>query len=161
MNPSRAVALNVRLWHIDGTTSSRKRNSGMADESEAIVPQAGAIPLRDGQVCLITSRAGRWIIPKGMIDPGMTPEQAALQEAWEEAGLRGAIRSGSVGAYRYEKWGRTFDVAVYVMAVTDVADSWPEADFRRRRWLTAADAARCIDHAELRGLFERALVGLA
>jgi 8-oxo-dGTP pyrophosphatase MutT (NUDIX family) len=30
----------------------------------------------------------RWDLPKGVADPGETPRDAALREAWEEAGLR-------------------------------------------------------------------------
>ena len=35
--------------------------------------QAAAIPIRLGQVCLITSRNGkRWVVPKGCLEPGKT-----------------------------------------------------------------------------------------
>jgi 8-oxo-dGTP pyrophosphatase MutT (NUDIX family) len=30
----------------------------------------------------------RWDLPKGLADPGETPREAAVREAWEEAGLR-------------------------------------------------------------------------
>ena len=54
--------------------------------------QAATIPVRDGRVCLVTSSNGRrWVLPKGQIDPGHTPAEAALVEAWEEAGLVGAL----------------------------------------------------------------------
>ena len=44
----------------------------------------------------ITSRNGkRWVIPKGWIDPGQTAGETALQEAWEEAGLTGALERPS------------------------------------------------------------------
>jgi len=61
-----------------------------------MLTQAGAIPYRmaDGklEVLLVTSReTGRWVIPKGHIDDGMTPQTAASQEAWEEAGVTGEI----------------------------------------------------------------------
>ena len=53
--------------------------------NDAYIRQSGAIPLRNGRVCLITSSNGkRWVIPKGLIDPGHTAGETALQEAWEE-----------------------------------------------------------------------------
>jgi 8-oxo-dGTP pyrophosphatase MutT (NUDIX family) len=38
-------------------------------------------------VCHTTGTA-RWDLPKGMADPGEAPRDAAVREAWEEAGLR-------------------------------------------------------------------------
>ncbi len=37
---------------------------------------------------LVFLRRGKWDLPKGKIDPGETPEQAALREVSEETGLR-------------------------------------------------------------------------
>ena len=43
------------------------------------------------EILLITSRGSqRWIIPKGWPMAEKTPAQAALQEAWEDAGVKGA-----------------------------------------------------------------------
>ena len=53
---------------------------------------------------LITSRGtGRWIIPKGWPMPGRTLAQAALREAYEEAGIRGIVETSSIGSYQYYK----------------------------------------------------------
>ena len=49
-----------------------------------LVPQAAAVPMRAGRVCLISSRGGkRWVVPKGRLERGRGPEVIALQEAWE------------------------------------------------------------------------------
>ncbi len=109
------------------------------------------VPLRNGKVCLITSRkTGQWIVPKGMIDPGFTAEEAALQEAWEEAGLEGRIEGDPVGSYRYEKWEREYQVLLYVMRVTEVHDEWEEAHQRERYWATFAEAREMIFDRQLR-----------
>jgi 8-oxo-dGTP pyrophosphatase MutT (NUDIX family) len=43
-------------------------------------------------VCLIATAGGkRWQLPKGGIDPGETPEQAAVREVREETGLKGTL----------------------------------------------------------------------
>lgn len=89
---------------------------------------------------MITSlRSGTWGFPKGMIDPGETPEETALKEAYEEAGLGGAIVGRSLGRYRYEKWGDTLDVEVFLMAVDTCDATWHEMDLRQRRWVALGD----------------------
>src|SRR5947209_10505031 len=106
------------------------------DES---IRQAAALPLRKGRVCLITSRNGkRSVIPKGWIEPGQTAGETALQEAWEEAGLVGALEREPIGSYLYEKEGRRYHVIVFVMRVTSVAQEWPERSFRQRSWVSPA-----------------------
>jgi 8-oxo-dGTP pyrophosphatase MutT (NUDIX family) len=118
----------------------------MADIPDYI-RQAAAIPVRDGQICLVTSSSGkRWVIPKGMLEPGSTTGQIALQEAWEEAGLVGVLHPEPVGTYLYEKLGGTHFVTVFLMEVTDEAPQWPERQLRQREWLNTADALdRLVD----------------
>jgi 8-oxo-dGTP pyrophosphatase MutT (NUDIX family) len=108
----------------------------MQNSGESI-RQAAALPLRRGRVCLITSRNGkRFVIPKGWIEPGQTAGETALQEAWEEAGLLGALQREPIGSYLYEKDGQRYHVTVFVMKVTSVAQDWPERSFRQRTWVS-------------------------
>jgi 8-oxo-dGTP pyrophosphatase MutT (NUDIX family) len=114
--------------------------------------QAAVVPLSDGQVGLVTSSSGRrWVVPKGMIDPGHSAGEAALVEAWEEAGMVGVLDPEPVGSYLYEKYGRTHHVLVYVLRVTEEAVDWPERDVRKREW---CDPAEAIDRIEEPGLKE-------
>lgn len=114
------------------------------------IRQAAALPLRRGRVCLITSRNGkRWVIPKGWIDPGQTAGETALQEAWEEAGLTGALEREPIGSYLYEKEGQRYHVTVFVMKVTTVAQDWPERSFRQRSWVSPAGFFERIEESDL------------
>jgi 8-oxo-dGTP pyrophosphatase MutT (NUDIX family) len=68
----------------------------MVPPPESIYRQSGAVPfrVRDGtiEVLLITSlTSGRWIIPKGIIEPQLSSAASAAQEAFEEAGVRGEL----------------------------------------------------------------------
>ena len=126
------------------------------------ISQASAIPyrLRDGRVefCLITTiKRRRWAFPKGIIDAGETPEETALKEAFEEAGLHGRILGEPLGRYGYEKWGTTLTVTVMLMEVCRADQSWPEAELRQRRWATPAEALELLSDANLRRLFHDAL----
>lgn len=128
---------------------------------DRFIRQAAAVPLRDGQICLVTSSSGkRWVIPKGMIDPGKTPAEIALQEAWEEAGLLGVL-GAPLGTYQYEKYGGTYLVTVYAMQVNESRDDWPERTVRRRAWLSLDEALELIEEEGLREIMRRAAGGVA
>lgn len=103
----------------------------------------------DLEVLLITSRSsGDWIVPKGMVDPGFTCEEAALQEAWEEAGVRGRLGPylGQIDTYK----GRTaVRIQFYALFVEEVLDKWLEQNYRRRRWFLAKEAAARVRDREL------------
>lgn len=108
------------------------------------------------EVLLITSRdTGRWVIPKGWPIDGKNPAQSAAQEAWEEAGVRGASQDQALGLYAYDKTRKTKEalpcvVAVYPLRVEALAAQFPERSERRRRWFSADRAARLVAEPELR-----------
>ena len=53
---------------------------------------AGGLVVRGPLILLISTQAGkRWQLPKGHIEEGETPEQAALREVREETGVTGRI----------------------------------------------------------------------
>ncbi len=118
-----------------------------------VVRQAAAIPLLDGRVCMVTSRSGRrWVLPKGRIEVKQSAADAAVAEAWEEAGLVGRLAPHPVGAYEYEKYGQTHVVQVFVLQVDSVRTNWPEKHERTREWVTPEDAIGRIEEPELRAM---------
>lgn len=115
------------------------------------VRQAAAIPIRDGLVCMVTSRSGRrWVIPKGRIEVRQTAADAAATEAWEEAGVLGTLSADPVGTFGYEKDGREHQAVVFVLSVDEVREQWPEQFERRREWVTPEEAVTRIEEPELR-----------
>jgi 8-oxo-dGTP pyrophosphatase MutT (NUDIX family) len=48
---------------------------------------------------LVQTRGGRWIFPKGGVEPGLTPAQSAALEAFEEAGVHGRMEAISFTRY--------------------------------------------------------------
>lgn len=130
----------------------------MATASDWIA-QAAALPVKGGQLCLVTSSSGRrWVIPKGMMELGKTAGEIALQEAWEEAGLMGTLLPEPVGSYLYEKYGRPHHVTVFLMHVVDAAEDWPEKNLRQRSWLKPAQALARLEEKPLRDIVRSALV---
>ena len=121
-----------------------------------LLQQAAAIPVRSGQVCVVSSRSGkRWVIPKGCLEPGKTAGEIALQEAWEEAGLTGTLSTEPVGSYIYEKAGLTCHVVVFLLNVTQVLDDFPEREVREREWVSGAEVLDRIEDPGLRELLRK------
>jgi len=107
------------------------------------------------EVLLVTSSSGkRWIIPKGIVEEDLSPAESAAQEAMEEAGVVGVVGAQPVGEYQYDKWGGTCIVAVYLLEVREVLEMWQEAAFRRREWLSLADARARTSDEGLKRVFE-------
>lgn len=130
------------------------------------VRQACAIPYRLRgdriEVCLVTSmKKRRWIFPKGVVEHEETHVEAALKEAWEEAGLRGRITRPPIGAYRSKKWGAELVVKCYLMQVVRQFERWPEVDLRNRCWIDVDDLDVDALSSEQRAMFALALKTLA
>ena len=128
---------------------------------DAFPEQAAAIPMRRAgrtlQICVIRRKdANRWGIPKGLVDPGDTHEETALNEAWEEAGISGRLLGAAIGTYRYRKWGSRLTVSVYVMEVLEQAERWEESAFRQRRWVPFAEAGVLLADHPVAPLLDRA-----
>lgn len=115
---------------------------------------------------LATTRNGqRWIIPKGNVDSGRRPQEAAAQEALEEAGLVGVIGEDCIGTFVYSKLkpeGATLtEVDVYYLNVSRQLSDWPEKHEREilRCSVSSALSLICIpslarlirSHFDMRG----------
>ncbi|MEL7116910.1 MAG: NUDIX hydrolase [Pseudomonadota bacterium] len=106
------------------------------------------------QVLLVTSRTTkRWIVPKGWPMPGATPHEAALTEAWEEAGVKGRAIGNSLGIFSY---GKRYEgdvlpcvVAVFAVKVGTLAAGYPEVKERKRKWFSRKKAAALVMEPEL------------
>lgn len=130
------------------------------------IRQIGALPYRsdangDVEVMLITSReTRRWVIPKGNPIAGLAPHEAAAQEAYEEAGVRGIASPEAIGEYAYVKRhrmraDRDLIVTVFPLAFTEQLVDWPERGQRDTRWFPLEQAAALVDESDLRTLIER------
>jgi 8-oxo-dGTP pyrophosphatase MutT (NUDIX family) len=112
------------------------------------------------EVLLISSLdTGRWIIPKGWPMDGMRPAEAAAQEAWEEAGLRGRVFDDVLGLYSYSKFldedlAIACIVVVFPLEVSHIEEAFPEAGQRKRKWMSRKKAAARVDEPELKRIIE-------
>ena len=128
--------------------------------------QYGALPYRVGngsrpEFMLVTSReTQRWIIPKGWPKKGKSPRRSAAREAFEEAGVVGAIGKRAVGSFSYEKRLRngamvTCEVRVFPLQVKRQDKAWPEKEERKIKWLSATKAAEKVKEPRLGEIIRR------
>lgn len=122
--------------------------------------QAGVIAHRTGvggpEILLVTSRSsGRWIIPKGNIEPELTARESAAMEAYEEGGVKGYVHTSPIGVYRHGT-GDTRPVVVFLMDVRRELSDWPEARERQRQWVAPNDAIDAVEEVDLKELISMA-----
>ena len=118
---------------------------------EPLVQQAAALPFRNGQLCLVTSRSRRrWVIPKGAVESFQTPPEAAHAEAWEEAGLLGTLAPEPLGSYDYFKEGIPHRAVVYALEVHTERNVWPERMERTREWVSPDVAVNRLEEPQLK-----------
>ncbi|MCP4129203.1 MAG: NUDIX hydrolase [Gammaproteobacteria bacterium] len=118
--------------------------------------QSAVVPYRKKkgklEILLITSRRKkRWIIPKGVIEQPLTPQQSAAKEGLEEAGIQGKVSKAAIGSYQFQKWNKTCTVKVYCMKVEKAHKVWRET-WRKRKWVSLDTAGRLIQKKKLRNI---------
>ncbi len=130
-------------------------NLGWEYEQSAVIPYqiVAGIP----QILLITSlKKKRWVLPKGLIEPGMSPQDSAAKEAREEAGIGGTVLPDCLGTYQYEKWKGICTVEVFLMKVTFQLDHWLEQGLRNREWVSVEEAVSRIKEPDLKAIIAKA-----
>lgn len=131
---------------------------------------AGGIVLRQAQdkfskskwEVLLTkhSQNKHWSFPKGLIDPGQTPQEAALREVKEEGGVEAQIQD-KVGYSKYVyilKGEKIFKVVTYFL-MRYVSGSPKDHDFEVEEagWYKPADALKQLTFSQDKELLKKAL----
>jgi 8-oxo-dGTP pyrophosphatase MutT (NUDIX family) len=124
-----------------------------ASASHGTPTHAGGVVFRvvgnQRQYLLVRARdpAGAWVFPKGHIEVGESPEQAALREVAEEAGVRATIVA-DLGELPIDRGSS----AMFLMKL----EGSEHAAERATAWLTANDALNSLGFAESRALLATA-----
>jgi len=123
------------------------------------IEQAGGIAVRrDGDrwsVLLVRAKKDPtvWIFPKGHIEPGETPEAAALRETREEAGIEGEL-VGPIGApLEFQSGREAVRVRYFLIRATEEAES---SEGRAKKWYEIDDAVRHVTFDGARQLLREA-----
>ena len=166
--PSWALAGRDRIVHSAAMSTGEWRLTKGWARARADQPSAKFIPLSQlrrmrgseqvAAVCyrvrasgieflLVETRGGRWIFPKGGVESGLTPAQAAALEAFEEAGVHGRMEEAPFARYVRRKRGGTGKSATLELAANahlcEVLRLDPPQEFDRNpTWFSAEKAKR-------------------
>jgi 8-oxo-dGTP pyrophosphatase MutT (NUDIX family) len=119
----------------------------MADPTHAggiVVRQDKGVPL----YLLVTARRNdrEWVLPKGHIEPGESPEQAAIREVREEAGVEADLVE-QIGTTTFVVDGRTVRTRFFLLSYLR---GELEGEGRRLAWCSFDDAHQRLSFEETR-----------
>jgi 8-oxo-dGTP pyrophosphatase MutT (NUDIX family) len=133
----------------------------------------GVVFVRGGsgeiRILILQHEGGKWMLPKGTIEAGETPEAVALREVREETGLSQVRIVKDLGEERYSFFWRTedafYDKTVHYFLLEFLGGEEPvpqrEEGFVAVEWVTLEDAMTRIKYKETREIVRRARDALA
>ncbi len=126
----------------------------MSDSAQLLVEKAGGVIIRENEgkpeVYIVhRPRHDDWSLPKGHIDSGETPVQAALREVTEEVGFHCTVER-ELPPYIYTMPdGNQSIVHFFEMKVVDEDISETDGEVDEGRWVSVAQAVALISYHSL------------
>ncbi|MEJ2425335.1 MAG: histidine phosphatase family protein [Candidatus Thiodiazotropha sp.] len=152
---TRASALGNRFPFPDHNGHEMRERPAYYYRQSAVIPYR----MRQGKVEFLvigSQKQKHWVVPKGIVEPGMSLQDSAAKEALEEAGITGVVGEETLGQYEYKKWGGVCTVQVYPMRVEQILpeDAWEESH-RGREWVSVQKAIQRIEQSALKKILKQ------
>jgi len=98
------------------------------------------------------TNASHWVLPKGHLEPGETPEAAAIREVREETGILATIRR-PVGALHFQVGDEQVRAQFFLMEYqTEVG----KGELREKRWCTFDEGLELLTFPDTQELLQEA-----
>ena len=149
--------------------SSKRSRGGGSRGGGSREFSAGGVVVRDGQVVVIvptrTAADGSRVLalPKGHVDPGETPIEAAGREVREETGIVAEpVCELGESRYWYRREGRTIGktVAFFLFSFVEGDTADHDDEVEEVRWIALTEAETALSHTAEREMVTLALAYL-
>lgn len=137
--------------------SRSRRGSGRARRARVETSAGGVVFRRANEalVLLIRDPYDNWGLPKGHIEGGETPEQAAVREVEEETGLVGlevVTQLPTIDWYFRDKGRLVHKFCHFFLLEAGVGEAVPQLDegITACQWLPLAEAVQTVSYANAR-----------
>ena len=125
----------------------------------------GVVVNAEGRVLLVSQHGTSWSLPKGHLEEGETPLEAALREIREESGVSRLELVRPLGSYSRHRLGadggedrselKTIHLFLFRTDETELAPA--DADNPEARWVERGRVAEMLTHAKDREFFASVL----
>jgi 8-oxo-dGTP pyrophosphatase MutT (NUDIX family) len=153
--PWRVILLNSS-WHLELDELEPSTENGNSRSGVRIIEiSAGGIVRAKGKILVLQTLTGEWVLPKGKLEAGESPAEAAVREAREEAGvLTTVVRKLESTRYTRQLASHPVEKTVhwFLMEATDTRVQAAEQEFRVAEWVTVDEAASRLRWDEQRTL---------
>ena len=126
------------------------------------VSAGGVVLNQDGKVLVVNQRGSSWSLPKGHVDPGEEPLEAAIREVKEESGVDGLKFLKTLGAYGRYKIGLNaqedkseWKVLLFFLFKTDKSKLAPQDPHNpEARWVSPDEVEVLLTHPKDKAFFK-------
>lgn len=129
---------------------------------------AGGVVLNErGEVLVVSQNGDSWSLPKGHIDPGETPLQAAVREIKEESGIKELELIKELGAYERHRIGpggvgedqtELKEIIIFLFSTTETELKPEDPHNPEAKWLAKAEVISLLTHPKDREFFESIMI---